>query len=153
MLYSSSRLRGLSRHYYETHQRHHIECGLVPSPIAGCPMNNLLNCLCKVLQSYSLRTLLIPQLSIDQTWWAPRGKNMSDHCESQGQVRGEPSFLLWVWSIWLGGADILIKERAQSVTTARAMSNFSEIKPAFVFPKRRTTMWVTLAADIWPCLP
>lgn len=50
----------------------------------------------QVLQSYSLRTLLIAKHSIDPTWWARGVENVAVYTESQGQVRGRPLLLLSV---------------------------------------------------------
>lgn len=125
MLYSSSRLRGLSRHYYETHQRHHSERGLVSVTHRWLlAMNYLLNCLCKcrsliLSEHYWLPNTQLTRLDEQEGKeppWEPRTGRRSDPYS-----RFEFGQFDW-------GADILIKARAQFVTKARAMMVFRRLK-------------------------
>lgn len=59
MVYSASHLRGLSRHYYKTHQRQHSECGLVSTAHRWLLYELFIKLFMQVVQSYSFRTLLI----------------------------------------------------------------------------------------------
>jgi len=56
---------------------------------------------------------------------------VTDHWESQGQVRGQPFV-------------VFIKERDQSVTKARAVAGVQDIKKTFAFLICQTPMQVTL---------
>lgn len=90
MLYSSSHLRGISRHYYKTHQRHHSECGLLSLTHRWLlAMNYLLDCLCKCCSLILSEHYWLPCTQRTRRDEREVKKNVAEGCEIQGQVRGQ----------------------------------------------------------------